>query len=94
MAMKKLFRESVLAVVRNIPRGNVLSYGEVAARAGYPGAARAVGSLMRRNNDDTVPCHRVIRSDGRLGEYNGLRGEKETLLKKEGVSILNGRVMK
>lgn len=92
--MKKLFRESVLAVVRNIPKGNVLSYGEVAARAGYPRAARAVGSLMRRNHDDTVPCHRVICCDGRPGEYNGLVGEKETLLKKEGVSIIHGRVIK
>jgi O-6-methylguanine DNA methyltransferase len=92
--MNKLFRESVLSVVRGIPKGNVSSYGEVAYRAGYPGAARAVGSLMKRNDDESVPCHRVIRSDGRPGEYNGLAGEKIALLKKEGVLIQNGKIIR
>lgn len=92
--MKTLFRESVLVVVRGIPRGSVLSYGEVAVHSGYPGAARAVGSLMKRNTDKSLPCHRVIRSDGRPGEYNGLIGRKIALLKKEGVLMKNGKVMK
>ncbi|NTW90128.1 MAG: MGMT family protein [Candidatus Moranbacteria bacterium] len=80
------FRKSVLSVVRDIPHGGTMSYGEVARRAGFPRAARAVGSLMRKNFDSMVPCHRVIRSDGRLGEYNrGGEDVKRKLLEKEGV---------
>ncbi len=79
------FSEQVIAVVKGIPRGSTLSYRNVAARAGFPGAARAVGSLMKRNHDDTVPCHRVIRSDGRVGEYNqGGSIAKERRLREEG----------
>lgn len=80
------FRKRVTAVVKKIPRGKTLSYKEVAARAGHPGAARAVGAIMAANQDKNVPCHRVIRSDGTLGGYNGLQGTKSkaALLKKEG----------
>jgi O-6-methylguanine DNA methyltransferase len=78
------FQRRVLAVVRAIPRGEVLSYAQVAYRAGRPGAARAVGTLMKQNRDPDVPCHRVIKSDGTLGGYNGNLGEKEQLLREEG----------
>lgn len=78
------FTARVLAVVRTIPKGSVLSYGQVAFAAGRPGAARAVGTIMKRNSDPNVPCHRVIRADGSVGEYNGLQGEKVRLLKAEG----------
>ncbi|MFA6095368.1 MAG: MGMT family protein [Candidatus Paceibacterota bacterium] len=76
----------VQKVVRSIPRGSVMTYGEVAYKAGRPGAARAVGTIMSENDDTTVPCHRVIRADGKIGEYNGLRGKKTKaeLLKAEG----------
>ncbi|NTW30795.1 MAG: MGMT family protein [Candidatus Moranbacteria bacterium] len=84
--MKRCFREAVFSVVSGIPKGGTMSYGEVARRAGFPRAARAVGSLMRKNFDSMVPCHRVIRSDGRLGEYNrGGEDVKRKLLEKEGV---------
>ncbi len=86
--MKKIsqaFTSKVLAIVKKIPRGKTMSYAEVARRAGSPRAARAVGMLMKRNADTGVPCHRVIRSDGGLGGYNGLlRQKKAALLKKEG----------
>lgn len=79
------FREKVLAVVKKIPKGNVLTYAEVAKRAGNPKAARAVGSFMRQNYDLKVPCHRVIRSDGKIGNYNrGGTAKKTAFLKKEG----------
>jgi methylated-DNA-[protein]-cysteine S-methyltransferase len=72
--------------VRDIPRGETLTYGEVARLAGFPGAARAVGSLMARNFDPKIPCHRVIRSDGRPGEYNrGGEDVKRKLLEREGI---------
>jgi O-6-methylguanine DNA methyltransferase len=69
-----MFRDKVLSIVRAIPAGEVLSYGEVARRAGNSKASRVVGGIMARNADVTVPCHRVIRADGTIGSYNGLRG--------------------
>lgn len=90
----KSFQQKVLEVVTAIPEGEVLTYGEVAKKAGTPNASRAVGSIMAKNTDKNVPCHRVVRSDGSIGMYNGLRGKnKETILKKEGVRFKeNGKV--
>lgn len=85
------FKEMVLRVVKDIPKGKTLTYKEVALRAGSPQAARAVGTIMSHNTDTSIPCHRVIRSDGKLGGYNGIRGgqegiqAKQKLLKAEGV---------
>ncbi len=62
-----------------------MTYGGVAAIAGHPGAARAVGTIMKNNFDPTVPCHRVVRADGRVGDYNrGGARAKMRLLEKEG----------
>ena len=88
------FSDRVIEWTQKIPRGKTASYGEIAALAGDPMAARAVGNIMSHNKDPKVPCHRVIYSDGRIGEYNGNLGVKEDLLKKEGVVIENGRVVK
>lgn len=82
--MKNSFRDKVLTVVSKIPRGSVLTYKEVAKRAGSVGAARAVGSILKQNYDPKIPCHRVIRSDGIIGEYNRGREQKIIKLKKEG----------
>jgi methylated-DNA-[protein]-cysteine S-methyltransferase len=61
-----------------------MTYGQVAAAAGRPGAARAVGNIMANNKDKSIPCHRVIRADGKLGAYNGLQGaSKRELLRRE-----------
>lgn len=80
-----MFADKVKQIVRDIPEGQTMTYAQVAAIAGSPGAARAVGSIMKNNYDPTVPCHRVIRSDGRVGEYNrGGPKMKEQLLLKEG----------
>lgn len=91
---RRSFSERVLAVVRRIPRGSVLTYGEVAARAGSPRAFRAVGNLMRANTDPSVPCHRVISSDLRLGGYNRGESEKARRLSEEGVRIVGGLVVR
>lgn len=63
-----------------------MSYQEVAEAAGSPRAYRAVGSIMRQNLDPSVPCHRVIKSDGSLGQYNRAGGTKlkEKILREEG----------
>ena len=85
MQEKLNFKSRILKVVRNIPRGKTLSYSQVAELAGSAGAARAVGTVMRNNFDKTVPCHRVIRSDGKVGDYNrGGPKAKLKLLKQEG----------
>lgn len=87
-SLEKSFASAVMEVVRSLSRGETISYAEAARRAGYPGAARAVGSLMRKNHDPSVPCHRVVRSDGCCGEYNaGGERKKAERLQEEGVAI-------
>lgn len=87
------FREKVFRVVRKIPPGNFLTYKEVARLAGRPRAWRAVGNILNKNKDPKIPCHRIIRSDGKIAGYKeGLR-KKAYLLKKEGVIIKNWRVV-
>lgn len=81
----KSFADKVRDVVRTIPKGKTMTYAVVAKKAGNPRAARAVGTVMKGNFDPTVPCHRVIRTDGTIGEYNrGGPAAKRALLIKEG----------
>jgi O-6-methylguanine DNA methyltransferase len=80
----------VLTVVRRIPRGRVATYGDVAALAGRPRAARAVGNIMRTCAAPDVPCHRVIAAGGRLGGYGGQEVTKRGMLAQEGV-LFHGR---
>ncbi len=79
------FTERVLAVVARIPKGETLSYLQVAEAAGSPRASRAVGNVLSRNYDQNIPCHRVVRSDGRFGGYNRGTTRKVELLFSEGV---------
>jgi O-6-methylguanine DNA methyltransferase len=81
------FRKRVLMATFSIPRGETRTYKEVARMAGYPKAYRAVGSALRDNPmAPAVPCHRVVKSDGSLGNYSGRGGRagKRMLLKTEG----------
>ena len=75
------FSERVREVVRSIKKGSTMTYGEVALAAGSPRAHRAVARVMAQNYDETVPCHRVIRSDGGMGGYNrgGIEKKRELL---------------
>jgi O-6-methylguanine DNA methyltransferase len=86
------FRARVLSLVRRIPPGRVATYGEVAAMAGRPRAARAVGNIMRDCTRPDVPCHRVIAAGGRLGGYGGREMLKRALLAAEGITVSGGRV--
>jgi O-6-methylguanine DNA methyltransferase len=90
--VKDEFTVRVLAVVRRIPPGRVATYGDVAALAGRPRAARAVGNIMRRCSRPDVPCHRVIAAGGRLGGYGGRELMKRALLRAEGIAIVGARV--
>ena len=81
------FTTRVLATVRRIPPGRVATYGDVADVAGRPGAARAVGNIMRDCRARDVPCHRVVAAAGRLGGYGGAPGLKRSLLQAEGIVV-------
>jgi len=82
----------VLAAVRRIPPGRVATYGDVAAAAGVPRAARAVGNIMKGCRVPGVPCHRVIAAGGQLGGYGGSEGLKRALLVAEGVIVAGRRI--
>jgi len=82
----------VLALVRRIPPGRVATYGDVAALAGHPRAARAVGTVMRNCDDPRVPCHRVIGAGGALGGFGRWPQVKADRLRAEGVTVIERRV--
>ena len=79
-----IFSEKVREIVKKIPKGKTLTYKEVATKAGSPNASRAVGNLMKKNYNEGIPCHRVVRSSGGVGGYNrGGPKKKEEILRKE-----------
>ncbi len=81
---KLSFKNSVYKVVSSIPKGSVLTYKEVARRAGSPNAYRAVGTVLSKNYNPKIPCHRVICSSGALGRYNRGVRRKAEILRSEG----------
>jgi O-6-methylguanine DNA methyltransferase len=102
--MKKDFSRKVLSIVGAIPLGQVMTYLQVAKKAGSPRAYRAVGSILKRNYRERfsqlpladfapVPCHRVIRSDGLVGEYAKGIEAKEKILTSEGHVIDKHRIV-
>jgi methylated-DNA-[protein]-cysteine S-methyltransferase len=92
--MGRAFSNGVYDVVRKISRGKVMTYKGVAMAVGNPKAYRAVGNILNKNPDlKTVPCHRVVKSDGRIGGYKFGTKRKIALLKKEGVIVKKGRVV-
>jgi len=92
MAARSDFSARVLNLVRRIPSGRVATYGDIARLAGHPGAARAVGNVMRTAKRPDVPYHRVIAAGGRLGGYGGREVLKRALLVAEGVTVIGMRV--
>lgn len=84
------FRQKVYEVVKQIPKGKVATYGQVAALAGNPKAARAVGNYMRQNPDQrTIPCHRVVGAGGALIGFSfGMVEDKKKLLEEEEVLFI------
>lgn len=78
------FQKAVWNALRRIPNGKTISYGDLAQKAGYPQAARAVGSAMRNNPFPVIiPCHRVLLADGSVGQYVGGNRCKQWLLEHE-----------
>ena len=83
------FTNAVIAVIESLEPGEVMAYGEIATEAGYPGAARAVGNLLR--TVPGLPWWRVVNAAGRLAPGN--EKEQAQLLRAEGIRIVNGRVV-
>jgi methylated-DNA-protein-cysteine methyltransferase related protein len=82
------FRERVLRIVRAVPSGRVITYGQVALLAGAPRAARQVGGVLYGNRDADVPWQRVVNARGGISTYKIGAGElQEALLRAEGVSV-------
>ncbi|MFA6492804.1 MAG: MGMT family protein [Patescibacteria group bacterium] len=101
--MKKDFTRKVLETVGKISKGKLMTYAQVAKKAGSPRAYRAVGSILNKNFHDhskqlpikdfsPVPCHRVIRSDGFVGGYALGQNAKEKILRAEGHIINNRKI--
>ncbi len=82
------FERAVVEVLLSTRSGDVMSYGDVAAEAGHPGAARAVGGVLRRI--DRLPWWRIVSSAGRLIPHDPDR--QAALLRSEGVTVVNGHV--
>lgn len=82
------FQRDIYSTLREVPPGETITYGELAAFAGHPGKARAVGLAMRNNPTPIfVPCHRVVPAAGGLGGWSGPSGWKEWLLRHEGAPV-------
>lgn len=86
------FQDKIYEVVRRIPRGKVMNYQQVAKLAGKPRAFRVVGNILNKNQDPKIPCHRIVKSDGKVGGYKSGTKRKIALLKKEGIIIYHGKV--
>lgn len=83
MMPKENFKIKVFTIVKQIPVGRVLTYKGVATLAGNSKASRAVGAILHTNYDKSIPCHRVIRSDGTIGGYNRGVANKRIILATE-----------
>lgn len=88
-------KEKVYVFLKTIPKGKVVTYGQIAEAAGNPRAARAVGNILHSNpNGEEIPCYKVVDSKGRLSEhyaFGGIEKQKERL-EKEGIEVENYRV--
>jgi len=88
------FQSKCYEALKTIPSGNVISYGGLAGMIGRPNAHRAVGSAMNKNLfAPIVPCHRVVKSNGELGGFADDISIKIKRLQKEGVHVLNNRIV-
>ena len=85
------FTRRVISAVRRIPPGKVATYGDIAELAGRPGAARAVGTIMRTSRERGLPYHRVLAAGGALGGYTNLNLKRE-LLRAEGIDVGEKRI--
>jgi O-6-methylguanine DNA methyltransferase len=86
--MDTSFKQRVLTIVKKIPQGQTMTYGQVAALAGNSKASRAVGMILSKNFDPAIPCHRVVKANGDVGGYNRGRENKLKMLQNEKIVSL------
>jgi len=85
---KKIYKKLL-----EVPEGKITTYGELAKAVGFTNGQRAVGKIMNKNPFPVlIPCHRVVKSDGKVGGYAYGENIKINILKKEGIKIKNGKI--
>jgi len=88
------FEKNVLEVIKKIPKGKVATYSEIAKKLGRPNASRAVGNALNKNpHAPQIPCHRVVKANGEIGEYAKGITTKIKILKKEKIEIKNNKIV-
>jgi methylated-DNA-[protein]-cysteine S-methyltransferase len=103
LAKLSAYQKAILRILAEVPKGKVTTYGDLAKELSKrnskwsPNASRAVGTTMKNNPcGPQIPCHRVIKSDGSVGNFRGgekgAKGEKIEMLRDEGVTVLNGKI--
>ena len=86
---QSLKARQVYDIIAQIPKGKVTTYGDIARALGHPRASRVIGRILNKNpNPILTPCHRVIKSNGKIGGYAFGKARKKELLKKEGLSFI------
>ena len=87
------FQLAVWKACSKIPKGKVSTYAAIAKTIGKPKAVQAVGNALNKNPHSNVPCHRVIRSDGKVGGFAHGTKKKIDMLREEGVKIRDGKIL-
>ncbi|MCV0412828.1 MGMT family protein [Nitrosarchaeum sp.] len=86
---KKIYKKLL-----EVPKGKITTYGELAKAVGLKNGQRAVGKIMNKNPYPVIiPCHRVIKSNGKIGGYAYGEEIKSNMLSKEGIKIQNGKIL-
>jgi len=85
----------VYSILKELPVGRITTYGDLAKVVGDVRYSRLIGRFMRENaHPETIPCYKVVKSDGTLGGYGlGLEKKKELLAKKDGILVKNGKIV-
>jgi methylated-DNA-[protein]-cysteine S-methyltransferase len=86
---KKIYKKLL-----ELPEGKITTYGELAKAVGFPNGQRAVGKFMNKNPYPVIiPCHRVVKADGKVGGYAFGEEIKTNMLKKEGIRVKDGKIL-
>ena len=86
--------KQVYKKLTEVPHGKVTTYGELAKAVGLKNGQRMIGQIMKKNPYPVIiPCHRVVKSDGKVGGYAYGENIKKNMLKKEGITIQNGKIL-
>ena len=86
--------QQVYKKLLEVPEGNVTTYLELSKAVGLKNGQRVIGQIMKNNPFPAiVPCHRVVKSDGKIGGYAYGQNVKANMLKKEGIKIQNGKIL-